>query len=599
MKQYIKPFVCPFFLSLLVYLVFVVASSYFHGGTLTFRYTENGIMFSLLFGYGTLWIKNTMPDIRISNYVLGFVVYSAFMLLFLLPSLGIAYVYYNTLSIAPYYSSSRTITFALSFFLALFFGRAVIHNVCINEKLDMLVRFVVSVLLAVFLGFMLIVGFYPILHHSPLDANAIRLLLQIDLAESIEFLIEYCVIFLPAVFVAICFCLFYKGLGLYGTQERIDPIKALGANTLLLVLAVGSCFISKTNYLYEVKLSWEESVAKQKIADAHVPIEQWKLRSSELPIDGVYILVIGESHNRSHMSAYGYKRETSPFLELMMQEKPYNVVLFERSYSADNETNPALRMSLSAMNQYNDIPFAYAPTIVDAVKANNFDAYWISNHSQYPWVDTELGFISSQADFNAFTSHDLKTIKNPHDEAVLPYLDEIRNMRKGLIVVHLYGSHYRYESRYPKSFEIYKEHNRNDYYDNSVLYNDNIIKSIYEIFKDNPNFNALVYFADHGTAIDESIRYNLFDRSTVEIPMYILMSDRYLGLLESNTINALRSNAKKPITNDLIYNLMLSLMYIKQPSYYEPYNDPLSEQYDGDFTRFRTMSGHSGLNNPD
>lgn len=36
---------------------------------------------------------------------------------------------------------------------------------------------------------------------------------------------------------------------------------------------------------------------------------------------GVYVLVIGESQNKMHMSAYGYGRETTPWLDSMKNDE--------------------------------------------------------------------------------------------------------------------------------------------------------------------------------------------------------------------------------------------------------------------------------------
>lgn len=65
---------------------------------------------------------------------------------------------------------------------------------------------------------------------------------------------------------------------------------------------------------------------------------------------------------------------------------------------------------------------------------------------------------------------------------------------KALIVVHLMGNHGSYEERYPHAFNRWTGKSHIDKYDNSILYNDFVMKQLFSAVKDLPNFQGLIYF---------------------------------------------------------------------------------------------------------
>lgn len=74
------------------------------------------------------------------------------------------------------------------------------------------------------------------------------------------------------------------------------------------------------------------------------------LSFSENNEKGIYVLVIGESQNRLHMSVYGYGRETTPWLNQQHNENP-DFLLFTQAYSCHTHTVPTLTYALTAKNQ--------------------------------------------------------------------------------------------------------------------------------------------------------------------------------------------------------------------------------------------------------
>ena len=59
---------------------------------------------------------------------------------------------------------------------------------------------------------------------------------------------------------------------------------------------------------------------------------------------GVYVLVIGESQSKGHMSAYGYHRPTTPCFN--QSKTSMALLLFDNAYSCHSHTVPVLSLML-------------------------------------------------------------------------------------------------------------------------------------------------------------------------------------------------------------------------------------------------------------
>lgn len=67
--------------------------------------------------------------------------------------------------------------------------------------------------------------------------------------------------------------------------------------------------------------------------------------------DETFLVIIGESQNRKHMSAYGYSRDTTPWLAA--QKVNDNFVIMENGYACNTLTMLALSQALTEKSQYN------------------------------------------------------------------------------------------------------------------------------------------------------------------------------------------------------------------------------------------------------
>lgn len=308
---------------------------------------------------------------------------------------------------------------------------------------------------------------------------------------------------------------------------------------------------------------------------------------------GVFVLVIGESQNRLHMHAYGYDRNTTPWLD--KEKNKNNFLLFTNAYSCHTHTVPVLTYALTAKNQYNKIPLADAVSLLEVAQAAGYDTAWISNQVQYSAWDTPITVIASEAKhqmwFNKNVGETTKT--NFYDEKVVSGLQKLPLSDKMLIVIHLMGDHGSYTDRYPKKFSCYQGKGKDiDAYDNSIRYNDWVVSQIYQTVKKIPYFQGMVYFSDHTDAVDQHLGHDAsqFVYPMTYIPMYMVFSPDYMknhaGIMEQ-----LREHQNSYFTNDLIFNTVLGLMQIQVSGLYEPNNDLTAASYDASPGRFKTLYG--------
>ena len=161
-----------------------------------------------------------------------------------------------------------------------------------------------------------------------------------------------------------------------------------------------------------------------------------------------------------------------------------------------------------------------------------------------------------------------------------------------LIVFHLMGNHGSYRERYPKDFKKFNGRKTLDEYDNGILYNDYVVQNLFEKVRELPNFKGFVYFADHADAVLQGLAHDAskFVPEMTHIPMYMYFDKSYVREFEEK-VYKLNDSRSTVFTNDLVFNTILSIMDIQVDSVYEAHNDIVSDEYDANVQRFKTLYG--------
>ncbi|MBO7611616.1 MAG: sulfatase-like hydrolase/transferase [Elusimicrobia bacterium] len=389
----------------------------------------------------------------------------------------------------------------------------------------------------------------------------------------------------------------------YGTKLKLKDI----SKKMLLLLLISMClngflvYNFKGNVVANVMQDMEKYIDEYKEfkrLSAERKFEDIKFDKTKIN-KGIYIVVIGESQTKTHMSAYGYGKQTTPWLESMEQDK--NFIKFTNVYGCHTQTAQVLAYALTSKNQYNDIPISNALSVIDIAKALDIQTAWLSNQNRFCLYDNIVSVISDSAQQQRWLNKSFEGVNKYnytntifYDKALVDVLNKITLYDNMLIIIHLMGNHTIYEDRYPKEFSVFDEEQDDKIaqYDNSVLYNDYVVENIFRTVKNMPKFKALIYFADHGEDVDEGIGHDAtqFDLNVVKVPMYIYFSDDYIKN-NSAIYNNLRKNKDCCFTNDLVFNLLFGIWNIKVSGVYEKNNDITSNNYDSNINRFRVLYG--------
>lgn len=394
------------------------------------------------------------------------------------------------------------------------------------------------------------------------DQTFFFILLQTHRQEVFSFLINNYMIPLGLVFV---FFILYYGVTIIYKTNTIHLSKsnliALSFGLVCIFLTLPLVLKPNGNYSLVVK---DFKSAKELIStyssnrDPKIK-EGIFISKSEAQPGNLFFVVIGESDNRTHWSAMGYSRPTTPLLKNKIETLTITPV--KNAFSSDKFTVTSLALALTEINQYsNSKKFNEAVNIIDVLKKGNFHTTWISNHSIKGNENASFNIIAQQCDFKYFIDQDSKFAVNerPFDELLIPIVRKIPILpdKPNVIFVHIEGSHFPYESRYPSSFAKFKGSNVIDEYDNSILYTDNIINSLLDIAI-KKGTNAFFYFSDHGELPGVG-------RDSVNLEMFKIPFFAYFkGNNKKSEVFIDNSMKNKPFTNDLFFETFLDCIGIE------------------------------------
>lgn len=465
------------------------------------------------------------------------------------------------------------------------------------------VLFVIIAFITLFLPLLLLC--YLIATNSLISSDIIIALAQTNGAEGAEFFVSnvnykwlLALLFLIAVIYINCKA--YENL-------TCDPKAKVTTSFSIAIILIGSIFLAipRIDYLpfAVVKVTsrqldnfalykQQKGVRLQKLST----LTSLKLNPDVDKDGNLFVLVIGESQSASHIQAYGYQKSTTP--KLVERLKEPNHLLFNNVFSSWPQTVQALSYALTNANQYNQVEVSDAYSLIEIARAVGFDTYWLSNQRKYGMYETPITVISSTANHEIWTNGSAKMEGVFFDEELVNRLPKVDPNKNTLIIIHLMGSHQKYEKRVPKEFRQFTGADEVvASYDNSILYTDYVVDEIYNKAKKNPAFKALVYFSDHGEEPHVvgghdpvNVTYQM-----LKVPLFVYLSDSYrknhLNLFES-----LKTNEHKYFSNDLIFDLMVSLMRIEGVPNFEESLNLSSKKYRLDKASTLTMYGKKHIN---
>ena len=308
------------------------------------------------------------------------------------------------------------------------------------------------------------------------------------------------------------------------------------------------------------------------------------------------VLVIGESYNKRHSQLYGYDKPTTPRQKALAEEGlliPFTDVIADW-----NLTSFVFKHMLSLYAVGDSGEWCDQPLFPEVFRQAGYQVTFLTNQflpqAKEAVYDFSGGFFLNHPEVSSrlFDRRNTKLYRYDGDLVnslnTLPPLNALTSPSGSLTIFHLMGSHIDYRSRFPqKTFRHFKPqmYNRPDLtdkqrqtladYDNSLLYNDSIVKAITNLFVDK---DALViYMPDHGEEIfddkpyvsgrrhNADIDYRLA-RNEMEIPFWVWGSPQYIEHHPYGWL-ALQAAKDRPMMTDALPHLLLYLGGISTPLY--------------------------------
>ena len=308
------------------------------------------------------------------------------------------------------------------------------------------------------------------------------------------------------------------------------------------------------------------------------------------------VLVIGESYNKRHSQLYGYDKPTTPRQKALAEEG--SLIPFTDVIADWNLTSFVFKHMLSLYAVGDSGEWCDQPLFPEVFRQAGYQVTFLTNQflpqAKEAVYDFSGGFFLNHPEVSSrlFDKRNTKLYRYDGDLVnslnTLAPLNALTSPSGSLTIFHLMGSHVDYRSRFPqKTFRHFKPqmYNRPDLtdkqrqtladYDNSLLYNDSIVKAITNLFVDK---DALViYMPDHGEEIfddkpyvsgrrhNADIDYRLA-RNEMEIPFWVWGSPQYIEHHPYGWL-ALQAAKDRPMMTDALPHLLLYLGGISTPLY--------------------------------
>ena len=444
--------------------------------------------------------------------------------------------------------------------------------------------------LSINLIFLIIPAFYIVYYHMysvGATANSIHAVLQTNITQAGEFISDLGIwkylALLVVIWLAIAFvtCKIFTAI-LARHKHSFSSATLLAIGIIFLVAwknnprLIADMWYAGKEYRRELLLFRQE--AQRRMHDKE------NITAKKSATGEVYVVVIGESLNKQHLSIYGYPRSTTPKLQ-----QHQGLLVFDNSYAIHSFTRYSLPYSLTAANQYNLLKYYHAPTIIDILHRAHFKTFWLTNHSLYSLWANAVTVMAKQAGYlKGFNYHIGMTLKAHHfDEILLPDIAELLANRADdenmAIFVHLYGNHRDACHRFPPQYEKFhgplpvsvfggladtQNYRQINCYDNSVLYHDSVVASILTLLKKAAGVSGFIYFPDHGFDAmggrGQNIDLFSFDMTTT--PLLAWFSAAYQHKYP-HVYATFKNNRQRLFSSDLIYDTLLGLFSIETDHY--------------------------------
>ena len=359
--------------------------------------------------------------------------------------------------------------------------------------------------------------------------------------------------------------------------------RRVGINTLILV----SLFYTVRMFTVYTDFMWDDILPIQRVyASTSVAVRNMqayrelssqvnaevKLTENKSEIKNI-VFILGESTNRNHMHLYGYYLPNTPNLDAMNDKGELSV--FRDCVSPHSTTIAVLSKLFTFCDYESDKEWFHYNNLIDVMKAAGYKTYWLSNQETSGIWGNVAQIYAAHSDVSAFTRiRDSREDYGIVDGELFPLIDDAIascSEDKNFYVIHLMGGHGLYYNRFPYKFSKFDVSDIQlpisdgkkeivAQYDNALYYNDYVISTIIDKFRDSETL--VIYVPDHGEAVydeGEDMSGHIEENPThhmIEVPVIMWASDKFKAKYPEKW-EQIKSAVNRPyMTDDMIHTVM-------------------------------------------
>lgn len=370
----------------------------------------------------------------------------------------------------------------------------------------------------------------------------------------------------------------------WSLSERIRGRVAMVGAVLTIIgmqLLYPACSVAEGSHIVRSEIFPVNALHNLRIAIAnHIAEQRYPLRASSFdhaahrhcgaPQREIYLLVVGESSRAANWEMYGYPRSTNPRLGLRK-----DIVLFRNILTQSNTTHKSVPMMLSSADAENYAELFDRKGIADIFSQAGFRTCFISTQSPQGAMVDHLARECDDVIYIGAPNHDLQLLQS------LRQIVDTHTDSDILCVLHCYGSHYRYNQRYPEEYRRFLPEDgvavnkRNiealrNAYDNSIYYTDALLDSLVEYLSSLDLCAALLYCSDHGEDLFDDERGRFLHASPkvsyyqLHVPCLAWFSSEYRDCYPGKVAMAQRRRWA-PASTCAIFHTMADIASIESP----------------------------------
>ncbi len=388
-----------------------------------------------------------------------------------------------------------------------------------------------------------------------ITSSAVFLVLETNINEASEYLSTYINGFVIITFIVAFIPVFYLLKSFFIGKNKSSilevvlniKLKSYRIKIIYILLFIISSYMiywkfRQENFLFSIAKSYKEYKETKLLLKNNLAKPESGVLINVVGLDQpqTYVVIIGESTSKWHMQIYGYGRKTNPLLTEIKNE----LFVFADVITPNVHTITAIEKILTL----SDAKIANKKengSVIQLANQAGFKTYWISNQKPVGYYESIPTLIGSAAKIKKFIATDNYNY-DIYDESLLPFIEKALQEKhaKKIIFIHLIGTHVSYHKRYPKKYNVFnnefdklmfKHKKAIEYvntYDNAVLYNDYIVRSIIEKVRKKDINGYVLYFSDHGDEVFDTIDFighNEYHgtKPMYEVPFVLWLSEKY------------------------------------------------------------------------